>query len=141
MITGEGLYTALTGALVEASSEGVEVFAVPAFGVMAEFLATMDAAVRSFGDLTELIGIHMPTFASSRTPASPAVAPVGRAPCDPLVATSFAMSHTQKRCNYGVRRGGSTSRPTDPLGVRRHMVTLRAALAGSAVNGFPQEAE
>jgi hypothetical protein len=60
VITDVAIYNALTGALVEASTEGVAVLAVPAVGVMTGFLATMEAALRSFEDLTELIGIHMP---------------------------------------------------------------------------------
>ncbi len=38
----------------------------PAFGRMATFLTTMDAALRSFEDLTELIGIHTPSVAVPR---------------------------------------------------------------------------
>ena len=46
--------------LRQASAKGVALVAVPAFGVMADFIAPMEAAVRSFLDLTETIGIHMP---------------------------------------------------------------------------------
>jgi hypothetical protein len=60
VVTDEALYNALTGAFVEASTEGVDVLAVPTFGAMAGFLATMEAALRSFEDLTEGIGIQMP---------------------------------------------------------------------------------
>lgn len=60
VITDEALYAALSGGLMEASTEGVELVAVPALGVTGDHLATMEAAVRSFQDLTEVIGIHMP---------------------------------------------------------------------------------
>ena len=60
VITDEALYAALSAGLMEASTEGVAEIAVPAFGVMADFIAPMEAAIRSFEDLTEVIGIHMP---------------------------------------------------------------------------------
>ena len=60
MITDGALYAALSGGLMEAPGEGVAAVAVRAFGVMADHIATMEAAVRSFLDLTEVVGIHMP---------------------------------------------------------------------------------
>lgn len=67
-ITDEALHAALSGALMEASREGIPEVAVPNFGAMADFLATMEAAVRGFQELTETIGIHMPdvTFVPDR---------------------------------------------------------------------------
>ena len=45
---------------MEASGEGVAERAVPAFGPIVALIAPMAAAVRSFEDLTEVIGIHVP---------------------------------------------------------------------------------
>jgi len=106
VITDEVLYNALTGALVEASTEGVEMLAVPACGAMAGLLATMEAGVRSFDDLAELIGVHMPSvvfIANARAPnAWPRLGGEG-ALRDPFLAASFAVSDTQKRRRQGDR--------------------------------------